>query len=212
MNTTNLKSGSAMAAAGAATGASAGESGKIKDLIGYIKGDDDKKRGQAWQNAHMIGVPAIKPLADVMTDKDFNVARAAKRAIWKIVRDAGRPGADGARKAAVAVLLGLCGDDRPVVVRREVIWMLSEIGGDESVDAIAKMLTNKELREDARCGLQRIPGGKSLAALKAGLAAAPADFKPNIAQALRKRGVDVPGIPCVKLKGTKPTKVKPVGR
>jgi hypothetical protein len=59
--------------------------------------------------------------------------------------------------------------------------------------------------------LQRIPGDKSLAALKAGLAAAPDDFKPNIAQSLRQRGEEVPGIPCAKLVPSRKTNVKPAG-
>ena len=72
------------------------------------------------------------------------------------------------------------------------------------------MLSNKELREDARMSLQRIPGRQSLAALKNGLKTAPEDFKLNIAQSLRKRGVKVPGLACVKLVPTKKTNVKPV--
>jgi len=72
------------------------------------------------------------------------------------------------------------------------------------------LLSNSELREDARMVLQRIPGRRSLAALRAGLKAAPKDFKINIAQSLRQRGVRVRGLPCVKLVPTKKTNVKPV--
>ena len=55
--------------------------------------------------------------------------------------------------------------------------------------------------------LQRIPGEKSLAALKAGLESAPADFKINIAESLRARGMEVPGLPSEKLRPVKATKV-----
>ena len=95
-------------------------------------------------------------------------------------------------------------------MRREVLWMLSEIGGLKSIQPIADLLANKELREDARMVLQRIPGRKSIAALRAGLKAAPEDFKINIAQSLRQRGVKVRRFPCVKLVPTKKTNVKPV--
>lgn len=214
MDTTTMKVGSAAALAvgAAASAAKAAQPAAVAELIANLKGKDEKVRGMAWQHADVAGVPAIKPLADVMADKDFNVARAAKRATWKIVRDAGRPEAAELRKAVVGELLGLLGDDRPAAVRREVLWMLSEIGCCETVEPMAQLLSNKELREDARMALQRIPGEKSLAALKAGLEAAPEDFKINIAQSLRARGVDVPGIPCRKLVPTKKTKVKPVGR
>jgi hypothetical protein len=51
-----------------------------------------------------------------------------------------------------------------------------------------------------------------LAALQTALQSAPDDFKLNVAQSLRARGAEVPGLPCEKLKPTRPTQVKPVGR
>jgi hypothetical protein len=48
--------------------------------------------------------------------------------------------------------------------------------------------------------------------LQEGLEVAPDDYKVNMAQSLRARGVDVPGLPCQKLVPTKQTKVTPVGR
>ena len=87
--------------------------------------------------------------------------------------------------------------------------MLSEIGGDESVDPLAGLLENQELREDAKAALQRIPGEKSLQALKSALASVPEDFQLSVAQSLRQRGEKVAGLPCVKLKPTKKTKVQP---
>ena len=93
----------------------------------------------------------------------------------------------------------------PALVRREVLRMLSEIGGDESVDSIAALLGDRELHEDARAALERIPGGKSLAALQDGLRTAPEAFKPAIAQSLRVRGVNVSGYPSQKLVPTRPS-------
>ena len=81
----------------------------------------------------------------------------------------------------VGELGGLLADGQSLPVRRDALWMLSEICGDESVGAVAALLNNGELREDARMVLERVPGAKSLAALKAGFASAPTDFKPNIA-------------------------------
>jgi hypothetical protein len=95
-------------------------------------------------------------------------------------------------------------------VRREVVRMLSEIGGNESVPAVSSLLSHGDLREEARMALERIPGDESLSALKSALNAAPDDFKPNLAQSLRARGVEVQGIPCVKLVPTKQTNVKPL--
>ena len=190
--------------------ANAAESEAVNKLIAKIKDKSDKVRAEAWLSAGEVGAPAVKPLAAVMIDKELEVARAAKRGLWKIVRHAGRPGAGDEKSAVTAELVALLGDSQPASVRREVLWMLSEIARTKSIKPIAALLSNKELREDARMVLQRIPGRRSLAALKAGLKAAPEDFKLNIAQSLRKRGVKVRGLPCVKLVPTKKTSVKPI--
>lgn len=129
----------------------------------------------------------------------LEVGRAAQRGLWKIVRHTGRPGADNDRHAVVTALLPLLAGERPEAVRREAIWMLSEIAGDEAVRPLHRLLQEPVLREDARLALQRIPGSASLSALKSALEQAPEDFKINIAQSLRARGVEVPGLPCQKL-------------
>jgi HEAT repeat protein len=193
--------------AAAATGA-----GKrsVNVLIGRIKDARAEVRTQAWLGAGKVGAPAIKPLAEVVTDEKLEVARAAKRALWQIVRHAGRPGAQRQKRRVETELIRFLAGDQPASVRREVLWMLSEIGGNRSVKPIAELLSDRQLREEARMALQRIPGRRSLAALQAGLEAAPDDFKLNIAQSLRQRGVEVPGLTCVKLVPTKKTSVEPI--
>jgi len=184
----------------------------VEELIARIKDKNDKVRAAAWQSAGNIGAAAVKPLAAVITDADVEVGRAAKRGLWAIVHHAGRPGADDEKKPVVAALAGLLDDGQPPAVRREALWMLSEIGGDESVDPIAAILKDKELREDARCALERIPGDKSLAALRAALDSVPAEFKLAVAQSLRTRGVavDRQKYPCQKLVPRKQTQVEPL--
>ena len=198
------------AAAMAGTAGAARNKKVVAKLIAGIRDDDDKVRAKAWLGAGKFGAAAVKPLAKVMTDKDFEIARAAKHGLWKIVRHVGRPGAVKKKTAVVGKLLELLGDDQPVSVRREVLWMLSEIGNRKTVEPIAALLSNKDLREDARMVLQRIPTRNALAALRAGLKAAPEDFKLNIVQSLRQRGAKVSGYPCVKLVPTKKTNVKPL--
>ncbi len=212
MSNNKLKKVSLAAVATVATAgtANAAESKAVNKLIARIKDKNDKVRADAWLSAGEVGALAVKPLATVMIDKDLEVARAAKRGLWKVVRHVGRPDAGGEKRAVTAELIALLSDNQPTPVRREVLWMLSEIGRNKSVEAIAALLSNKELREDARMVLQRIPGRKSIAALKAGLKAAPRDFKLNIAQSLRQRGVRVRRLRCVKLVPTKKTSVKPI--
>jgi len=181
-------------------------SAAIDDLIAKIKSRDDAVRGPAWQSAGSVGAPAVKPLADVMTDANFEIARAAKRALYKIVRHAGRPGAAKEAKAVATELVALL-PSNPTVVRREALWMLSEIGGDEAVAPVAALLSDKTLREDARCALMRLPGRKATAALKKAFASAPEEFKFALAESLRQRGEKVKGYPSQKLVPTRQTAV-----
>jgi len=201
----------AAAAAGVMPGvAGAARKKAVEELMAGIRDDSAEVRTDAWQSAGEVGAAAVKPLARVMSNKELEVARAAKRGLWKIVRHSGRPGAGNEKRAVLGKLVELLGDEQPVPVRREVLWMLSEIGTRRSIKPIAALLSNKELREDARMVLQRIPSRRAIAALKAGLQSCPEDFKLNIAQSLRQRGVKVRGYPCVKLVPTKKTNVKPL--
>lgn len=173
-------------------------------LLEKIQSGDSNVRTQAWQSAGEVGAPALKPLAKLVAEGQLEVGRAAQRAMWKIVRHTGRPGAPAAEKSQVVQQLNeLLAEAQPVAVRRESLWMLSEIAGDESVDRVATLLGNQELREDARMVLDRIPGDKSLAALQAALEQAGDDFKFAVAESLRRRGVPTPGIPSQKLVPTR---------
>lgn len=194
----------------AGTTVDADQSDAVSKLLAGIKDSDDKVRTKAWTSAGEVGANAVIPLAETMVDDDLEVARAAKRALWKIVRHAGRPGAAKEKRAVETKLVVLLGNNHPASVRREVVWMLSEIGGRNAIKPIARLIKNPELREDARMALERIPIKRSLQALKYRFRNAPEDFKPNMAQSLRKRGVEVDGYPCQKLVPQKKTNLKPL--
>jgi HEAT repeat protein len=117
----------------------------------------------------------------------------------------GAPGDQSTRSAVIQALLGLLSHSQPVALRRDVLWLLSEISGNESVESIAALLNHETLREDARMALERIPGETSLAALRRVLTSVPVDFRLHIAQSLRARGeaVDPEKYPCQKLVPTK---------
>ena len=182
----------------------------VDELIAKIKDSSPEVRTQAWLGAGGVGAAAARPLSEVMTDQDLEVARAAKRALWKIVHHAGRPGAQDEKRAVASELVGLLDENPPVPVTREILWMLSEVGQREAVQPMAHLLTNGDLREDARMALERISGRRSLAALRTAFEAAPDDFKSNIAQSLRRRGETVSGYPCAKLVPRRKTGVKPL--
>ncbi|HUT44918.1 MAG TPA: hypothetical protein VMX36_01485, partial [Sedimentisphaerales bacterium] len=93
MSTNSLKKVSLAAGAAGimAQTASTAQAQGVDELIAGIKDSSDKVRTEAWLDAGPVGAPAVKPLAKVMTDDDLEVARAAKRALWQIVRYTGRP-------------------------------------------------------------------------------------------------------------------------
>ena len=190
------------------TTAGAAQNKAVDELLAGVRDTSDNVRTEAWLSAGKAGAPAVKPLATVMTDSDPEVARAATRALWQLARHAGRPGAGKEKGAVEKELIGLLGNKTPIPVRREVLWILSEIGGRNSIKRVAGLLKNDELREDARMTLERIPAKSSVAALKTAFEVAPEDFKSNIAQSLRKRGQEVAGYPCQKLVPRKQTDLK----
>jgi HEAT repeat protein len=177
----------------------------LEELVKDIQSHDPETRTAAWQQAGTIGAPAVKPLAELYTAKDMEVRRAAKRGLENMGRTVGAPGAERARPAVIQALLGLLSNSQPVALRRDVLWLLSEISGNESVESIAALLNHETLREDARMALERIPGETSLAALRKALRSVPKDFRLNVAQSLRARGeaVDPATYPCQKLVPTK---------
>ena len=207
---TNMKSNTlstmTLTAATLTANALAADTSDVNELVAKIKSKDDAVRGPAWQGAGPVGARAVGPLAEVMTDADFETARCAKRAIEKIVRHAGRPGADAERKAVQGELVKLL-PHASANVRRHAAWMLSEIGDDSAVAPVAALLADGEVREDARCAIERIPGAPATAALKKALSSAPEDFKYALAHSLRVRGEKVEGYPSKKLVPTKQTSV-----
>lgn len=179
-------------------------------LLADIAGPDPETRTAAWTRAGEVGAPAVRPLAELMNHSDAEVARAAKRGLWRIARNSGRPKAEEERRAVVSEILRLVSDEPSGSFLREAVWMLSEIGGEESVPALANLLSGSELADDARMALERIPGDQSLQALKKAFQAAPEDFKPNLAHSLRMRGTPVAGYPSAKLTPVKTTQVQPL--
>lgn len=160
---------------------------RVNQLIAELQSADDAVRGTAWQGAAPLGAPAVKPLAALMGHADFEVARSAKRALWRIVRHAGRPKAAMERQAVQAELVTLL-VSAATTVRQEALWMLSEIGDAGTLPQIARLLEKVEVREAARCALERIPGSKATRVLEDAMKSAPDDFRSALAHSLNSRG------------------------
>ena len=181
----------------------------VRALIDRIRSPDEIESGAAWQSAGRYGAAAVKPLGELMTDPDFELARKAKRALYRVVRYSGYPWAGKQRAAVERELIRLL-KTAPAPVRRDIVWMLSEIGSRRAVSPIAALLTDKEVREDARCALTRHADPKAITALRSALATAPEDFKYALAESLRQLGQVVEGYPSRKLVPSAQTTVKPI--
>ncbi|MHB8971039.1 MAG: HEAT repeat domain-containing protein [Pirellulaceae bacterium] len=155
---------------------------------------------------------AIAALAEMIKSADPETKRAGKRQLWEIVRHVGRPGNAEQVQTVVTALVELLAADQPAAVKREALWAMSELGGNEIVEPVAALLSDKEVREDACMVLERLPGDQPVAALKAALKSVPKEFVINVAHSLRARGIAAEGPPCQKLVPTKQTSVTPVGR
>ena len=184
----------------------------LEKLIEQIQSKDEALRAAARDAAGPVGARAVLPLAKLAASGELEIARAAQRAIQNIVYYAGRPGAESGAKAVAAELLKLLGDSQPLQMRRDVLWLTWQIAGEEAVAPVAALLAHVELHEDARMALERLPGEQATAALRAALTTATAADKPALAHSLRRRGVETPGAPDLRLKPAKPTAVQPVGR
>jgi len=155
---------------------------------------------------------AVRPLAEMIKSEDDETMRAGKRQLWEMVHHVGSPGNSERQQAVVSELLRLLTASEPAAVKREAVWAVSELGGDECVDPVAALLADEDMIVDACMVLERLPGDKAVAALKTALKTVPDDSAINIAHSLRARGIQVDGPPCAKLKPVKQTQVKPVGR
>ncbi len=183
----------------------------LEKLLEQLQSESPEERTAAWQAAGPLGARAVEPLVRLVVDCEKKVAalksdpkaagyplevgRAAKRALWKIVRTVGAPGADPKAKEDVEVaLLQFIQPGWPDQLRRDVLWMLSEIGTDRTVEAIANLpniLQDTAIRDDARACMQRIASPLAIKMLEIGLREATDDFRFAIAESLRVLGVAV---------------------
>jgi len=161
----------------------------VGTLLANIRHGDMAARHVAVRQAVLIGTPAILPLGEVLGGADRAAARAAFEALKRIAHHAGRPGAETEAKAAAAHLVKLTRKDRPRQVRAEALYLLGCVGGASAVRDIAGLLTDPDVREDARMALERIPDRSAERALMNALRSASADFRPALMQSVRHRKI-----------------------
>ncbi|HZO88360.1 MAG TPA: hypothetical protein VFB38_08470 [Chthonomonadaceae bacterium] len=162
---------------------------EIAAFLEKIKSPDADVRYKAWREAGPMGAEAVVPLGELAASPDKGVAKAASGAMETIAHHAARPGA-GAEAHAVSVeLLKVAQTPHPRMVRADALYLLGFTGDGRIVPGLARLLSDRELREDARMALERIPGSASLSALRQAARTASPDFRPNLEQSLHNRSL-----------------------
>lgn len=135
-------------------------------LVKKLQSSDAESRMAAAHAAQGAGPDAIPALARLMAGNDPDVAKAAKEALIVIVHRAARPGAPLEARAAAERLAAVAAHPGPRAVRADAIYLLGFVGGPASVPALARLLNDPDVGEEARMALQRIPGTEAAKALK----------------------------------------------
>jgi len=162
----------------------------VQDLVAGITDASPEVRTAAWQGAGPAGAAGVSALGELTGADDPEVARCAIAGLGRIAYHAGRPGADEERPAVAAALCRLLTDSHPVEARREIVYLVSLVGGADEVPAVAALLQDPELADDARMALERIPGEASADALIAAIDMVPPGMQVRLIQSLAHRQED----------------------
>jgi len=169
----------------------------LDEFLKQIQDKDGNKRREAWEKAGPLGAQAVAPLvkllvdynAEGVTNEQRDVSKAAGTALDAIAHYTSRPEAAAERKAINAELVRLIGAGQPEVVRIKALFVLASTAGDESVPAVAALLSDPDakMRERVRWSLERIPGKAVNQALLAALSSATGDFRRDMILTLGQR-------------------------
>ncbi len=170
-----------------AAGLARAQEAPLEQWLARLASADAATRKQAWEEAPQYGAAAVLPLGRLLRSEDPAVARAARLALEAIVASATRPGAEEERAATSRALAKLILGKASRTVRAMEIRLLALVGREEAVPALAQLLRDPELREDARQALERIPCAAAERALLDALPSASAEFKCALIYALAAR-------------------------
>jgi HEAT repeat protein len=143
------------------------------DLIKQMTGEAEapKRSAAEWQAAYRTVLDHLLP---AMGSENANERGEAQRRFEDVALAAGRPGAEGRRKALATVMADALGKTDNVEARVWLLRQLQYIGGAEAVPALAKAMASGDARvaECARRALQRNDSDAAGDALRDALARA----------------------------------------
>lgn len=159
----------------------------VGSFLTQIKYGDTASRLAAVKYAALVGTDLILPLGKVYAGSDQPAGRAAYEAIKRVTYNAGRPGAPAEAKSASENLLKLTSTEYPRQVRADAIELLGIVAGEADTKQLADLMADKDVGEDARLALERIPGKAAEDALKVAARGANSERRAAIDLSLRHR-------------------------
>jgi len=156
-----------------------------------IRSPDHGVRMKARLSAPAHGAAAIAGLGKILIGADREPSITASHALTLIVHHAGRPGAKKERGPVLRELGKLVEGSSNSYLRREALWLMGFIGGDEaSVKVAEKCLWDEDehVAEIARLVFERIPGRFAHHALMAAIGKADEELRADLLFTLAKRG------------------------
>lgn len=156
-------------------------------FISDLQSGNADVRFAAWRIAGDVTPAVIPQVGKLASSPTPGIAKAAREALTTMTHAVGKDPAAPNRAGVVKGLLELTGASYALDVRAHALRLLSGIAGDDSVPAIAKLMTSPDLHEEAIYCLERIPTAAAIAAIGAAYKNAKEDFKPRILAALGHR-------------------------
>ena len=164
---------------------------ELKGFFDGIRSPDNAVRMKARLSAPGHGAAAIAGLGKILVGSDREPSITASHALTLIVHHAGRPGAEKERGPVLRELGKLVEGSSNSYLRREALWLMGFIGGDEgSVKVAEKCLWDgdEHVAEIARLVLERMPGRFAHNAVMTAIGKADEELKADLLFTLAKRG------------------------
>jgi len=163
---------------------------EVARLAEQLGSGDEQAMIEARQ---MLAYEAPDEVAAAVAPLLAHESESVWRAAWNVLRDAGSeaamPGREARRTAVTNTLTALLAPGHPKDVKRRVLRLLPAIVPDHyNVHAIARLLDDPELREQARTVLTDIGSIRARTALQQGLPGADPEFRAALVDGLTALG------------------------
>ncbi len=159
-------------------GAAFGQSTHVRELVRQLQSDDESQRVGARQMLSREGLPAAKLLMPALRDDRLNVRWTAFNVLRDIAYELSAPGRDAERRELTNDFAAMLNASESVRTQTQILRLISVCAPDDwDVAPVAALLSNAELREEARGALQLIGSASARGGLAHALQSADDRFR-----------------------------------